>query len=44
MNQKNCEKAVVFAPIHYFDSADELAKEGIIFCQLPFAIYRIAGA
>ena len=44
MNHKNCKKAVVFAPIHYFDSADELAKEGIIFCQLPFAIYRIAGA
>ena len=43
MKQKNCKKAVVFAPIHYFDSANELAKEGIIFCQLPFAIYRIAG-
>ena len=43
MNQKNCKKAVVFAPIHYFDSTNELAKEGIIFCQLPFAIYRIAG-
>ena len=44
MNQKNCKKAVVFASIHYFDSANELAKEGIIFCQLPFAIYRVAGA
>ena len=44
MSQKNCKKAVVFAPIHYFDSSDELAKEGIIFCQLPFAIYKIAGA
>ena len=43
MNQKNCKKAVVFAPVHYFDSAGELAKEGIIFCQLPYAIYRIAG-
>ena len=44
MNQKKCKKAVVFASIHYFDSTSELAKEGIIFCQLPFAIYRIAGA
>ena len=43
MKQKNCKKAVVFAPVHYFDSANELAKEGIIFCQLPFAIYKIAG-
>ena len=43
MKQKNCKKAVVFAPDHYFDSAGELAKEGIIFCQLPFAIYKIAG-
>ena len=43
MRAKNCKKAVVFAPDHYFDSAGELAKEGIIFCQLPFAIYRIAG-
>ena len=43
MNQKKCKKAVVFAPVHYFDSTAELAKEGIIFCQLPFAIYRIAG-
>ena len=43
MNQKGCKKAVVFAPVHYFDSANELAKEGILFCQLPFAIYRIAG-
>ena len=43
MTAKNCKKAVVFAPDHYFDSASELAKEGIIFCQLPFAIYKIAG-
>ena len=43
MNQNKCKKAVVFAPVHYFDSANELAKEGITFCQLPFAIYRIAG-
>ena len=43
MKAKNCKKAVVFAPDHYFDSAGELAKEGILFCQLPFAIYKIAG-
>ena len=43
MSQKKCKKAVVFAPVHYFDSANELAKEGIIFCQLPFSIYKIAG-
>ena len=43
MSQKKCRKAVVFAPVHYFDSAGELAKEGIIFCQLPFSIYKIAG-
>ncbi len=43
MSQKNCEKAVVFASAHYFDSTSELAEEGIIFCQLPFAIYRVAG-
>ena len=43
MKQKNCKKALVFAPAHYFDSAGELAKEGLIFCQLPFAIYKIAG-
>ena len=42
MIQKKCKKAVVFAPVHYFDSTGELAKEGIIFCQLPFAIYKIA--
>ena len=44
MKQKNCKKAVVFASAHYFDSTAELAKEGILFCQLPWAIYRIAGA
>ena len=44
MKQKKCKKAVVFAPVHYFDSAGELAKEGVIFCQLPFSIYKIAGA
>ena len=44
MRQKNCKKAVVFAPAHYFDSSEELAKEGVIFCQLPFSIYKIAGA
>ena len=44
MRQKKCPKAVVFAPVHYFDSSEELAKEGIIFCQLPFAIYEVAGA
>ncbi len=44
IQQKKCKKAVVFAPVHYFESARELASEGIIFCQLPFAIYRIAGA
>ena len=43
MKQKGCKKAVVFAPVHYFDSANELAKDGIIFCQLPFAIYKMAG-
>ena len=43
MKAKNCKKAVVFAPDHYFESAGELAKEGILFCQLPFAIYKIAG-
>ncbi len=43
IQQKKCKKAVVFAPVHYFESARELASEGIIFCQLPFAIYRIAG-
>ena len=43
MEQKNCKKAVVFASAHYFDSTAELAKEGILFCQLPWAIYRIAG-
>lgn len=44
MKLKNHKKAVVFAPVHYFDSTGDLAGEGIIFCQLPFAIYRIAGA
>ena len=43
MRRKNCKKAIVFAPDHYFDSSDELAREGVIFCQLPFAVYRIAG-
>ena len=43
MNQKKCKKAVVFASAHYFDSTGELAKEGIIFCQLPFDIYKVAG-
>ncbi|MDE0118413.1 MAG: site-specific DNA-methyltransferase [Bdellovibrionales bacterium] len=43
MKVEDCKKAVVFAPVHYFDSAEELAKEGIIFCQLPFSIYKIAG-
>ena len=43
MRQKKCPKAVVFAPVHYFDSSEELAKEGIIFCQLPFAIYEVTG-
>ena len=43
MEQKNCKKAVVFASAHYFDSTAELAKEGLLFCQLPWAIYRIAG-
>ncbi len=43
LHMENLKKAVVFAPVHYFDSAGELAKEGIIFCQLPFAIYRMAG-
>ena len=44
MYQKKCEKAIVFATAHYFDSANELANEGITFCQLPFAIYKVAGA
>ena len=43
MRRENCKKAVVFAPVHYFDSSSELAREGILFCQLPFSIYRIAG-
>ena len=43
MEQEKCKKAVVFAPDHYFDSTAELAQEGIIFCQLPFSIYKIAG-
>ena len=43
MREKNLKKAVVFAAHHYFDSAAELAQEGIFFCQLPFSIYRIAG-
>ena len=43
MNQKKYKKAVVFAPVHYFDSTGELAKERYHFLQLPFAIYRIAG-
>jgi len=44
MKQKNCSKAIVFATAHYFDLSGELADEGIVFCQLPFAIYKIAGA
>ena len=44
MRAEKCKKAIVFAPTHYFDSAAELAREGILFCQLPFAIYKIARA
>ena len=44
MKKESVQKAIVFAPVHYFESADELASDGIIFCQLPFAIYKIAGA
>ena len=44
MRAEKCKKAIVFAPNHYFDSTAELAREGILFCQLPFAIYKIAGA
>ncbi len=43
MKKESVQKAIVFAPVHYFDSADELANDGIIFCQLPFSIYKIAG-
>ena len=43
MKQQNCKKALVFASAHYFDSTAELAKDGIIFCQLPFSIYKVAG-
>ena len=43
MKKESVQKAIVFAPVHYFESADELASDGIIFCQLPFSIYKIAG-
>ena len=42
MVQKNLSKAVVFATDCFYDKKD-LTKAGITFCQLPFAIYKIAG-
>ena len=42
MLQKDLDKALVFATDCFYDD-QELKQEGITFCQLPFAIYKIAG-
>ncbi len=38
MLQQGCKKAVVFASACFYDIR-ELSSDGIVFCQLPFAIY-----
>ena len=42
MRQKKCHKGIVFAPACFLPK-EELAKERLVFCQLPFDIHRIAG-
>ena len=42
MLQKDLNKAIVFATNCFYDE-QKLSQAGITFCQLPFAIYKMAG-
>ena len=43
MQSENCKKVYVFA-MACFIPQEELLKNNIVFCQIPFAIHRLAGS
>ena len=43
MQNKNCKKAYVFATTCFLPQED-LSKNNIVFCQIPFAIHRLVGS